>query len=145
MTVGDPGPTSVMLSWEALPGVIHYNVSFERSPVERSQDHRTQCERFLHEDTIDVGTATEYTLEDLEEDSIYTITVTAVYTGRSASSEPQVITTLQAGKININSNSQSDTLYHNPFSSSFSPLCSSSECQKHKYQFNYYHCCMGSC
>ena len=100
VTVGDVGPTSVMLSWNPLSGVTHYNVSFERSPAEGSQGRRTQCGSVPHVDTIDVGTVTEYTLDDLEEDSEYTITVTAVYTGGSASSDPDVITTLQAGNIN---------------------------------------------
>ena len=105
MTVGDPGPTSVILSWKALPGVVHYEVSFERSPVTGSRSRTTECGGFEHEGTIDVGTATEHTLNGLEEDSMYTITVTAVYTGGSASSEPQVIATQQAGNLNINSNS----------------------------------------
>ena len=103
MTVGDPGPTSVMLSWNALLGVTRYNVSFVRSPAEGSRDRRTQCGGFLHEGTIDAGTVTEYTLENLEEDNMYTITVTAVYIGGSASSEEEVITTQQAGNINYNS------------------------------------------
>ena len=99
MTVRDPGPTSVMFSWEPLHGVTHYKVSFVRSPAEGSQDRQTQCSGVTHEDTIDVSTATEYTLNDLEEDSNYTITVTAVYTGGSASSEHQIITTEKAGKL----------------------------------------------
>ena len=99
VTGGDPGPTSVMLSWIALPGVTRYEVSFERSPAPGSQDRQTECASSPHEGIIDVGTATEYTLDDLEEDSAYTITVTAVYMGGSASSEPEMITTLQAGNI----------------------------------------------
>ena len=99
VTVGDPGSTSVMLSWQTLSGVTHYDVSFERSPAAGSPDRQTQCASVLDEDTIDVGTVTEYTLNDLEEDSMYTITVTAVYTSGSASSEPWVITTLQAGIV----------------------------------------------
>ena len=107
--VGDTGPKSVMLSWEALPGVTRYEVSFERSLTSGFIDHRTQCGMFRHNGTIDVGnaTVTEYTLNDLEEDSKYTITVTAVYvtesyTSRSASSEI-VVTTMQAGNINSTS------------------------------------------
>ena len=103
MTAGDPGPTSVMLSWEALPGVTHYNVLFERSPATGSQVRQTQCAGAVHEDTIDVGSATEYTLNNLEEDSMYTIIVTAVYTGGNDLSESQVITTQQAGNIKYNS------------------------------------------
>ena len=100
--VGDPGPTSVLLSWDAQPGVTHYEVSFERSPAAGSQDRQTQCAGVPHEGTIDVvGTVTEYTLDVLEEDSVYTITVTAVYTGGFNSSVPNVtvITTEQAGNI----------------------------------------------
>ena len=89
------GPTSVMLSWEAL---LYYEVSFQRSPAAGSPDRQTQCRNVAHEGTIDVSTATEYTLDDLEEDSMYTITVTAVYAGESVSNE-EVITTQQAGRI----------------------------------------------
>ena len=95
VTVGDPGQKSVMLSWESL---LHYEVSFERSPAAGSLDRQTRCAGFEHEDTIDVGMATEYTLNDLEEDSVYNITVTAFYVGGSVSNE-EVITTRQAGKI----------------------------------------------
>ena len=101
--VGDAGPTSVMLSWEPLPGVTCYEVSFERSPAEGSQDRQTQCGSVTHEGIIDVDNATEYTLDGLEEDSKYTITVTAVYTGGNDSSELQVITTQQAGNVKYNS------------------------------------------
>ena len=96
--VGDPGPTSVMLSWIALPSVTHYEVSFERSRSSGFTDRQTQCGSVQHEDTIDVGNATRHTLNDLEEDSVYTITVTAYYPGGSPSSE-EVITTQQAGNI----------------------------------------------
>ena len=99
VTVGDLGSTSVMLSWNEQAGVIRYEVSFEYSPTARSLDRETECGSFPHEDTIDVGTATEYTLDGLEEDRRYTITVAAVYTGGSVSSEVMV-TTEQAGNIN---------------------------------------------
>ena len=99
VTVGEVGPTSVMLSWEAQPGVTHYNISFERSPAEGSRHRQTQCAGVTHEDTIDVGNVTEHTLNSLEEDSKYTINVTAVYTGGSASSVPSVNTTQQDGNF----------------------------------------------
>ena len=88
-----------MFSWQALSGVTRYDVSYVRSPAEGSQDRQTQCASVSDDDTIDVGTATEYTLNGLEEDSMYIITVTAVYSGGSALSEPQLITTQQAGII----------------------------------------------
>ena len=141
MTVGDPGPTSVMLSWEALPYVTHYEVSFQRSPAEGSHDRQTQCGSVTHVGTIGVGTATEYTLDDLEEDSIYTITVTAVYTGGNDSSK-EVITTQQAGNISSHEAVYSTVTHH---SSSFSSKCSSSECQSRKHHLNYYHCGMEWC
>ena len=96
VTVGELGQKSILISWEALPSVTSYEVSFQRSPAVGSYDRRTICQRVEHRDTIDVGKATEYTLDDLEEDSNYTINVTAVYAGRSNSSE-MMITTQQAG------------------------------------------------
>ena len=97
--VGDPGPTFVMLSWNEQANVIRYDISFGHSPAAGSDDRATRCPSRPDEGTIDTGTVTEYTLENLEEDRRYTITVTAVYTGGSASSEV-MITTPQAGNIN---------------------------------------------
>ena len=88
-----------MVFWNALPGVTRYEVSFEHSPAPESIDRQTRCRSIPHEATINVGTATAYTLDDLEEDSVYTITATAVYPLESFSSEV-MITTQQAGKIN---------------------------------------------
>ena len=96
--MGDPGPKSVVLSWEALPNVTRYEVSFQRLPAVGSLDRQTQCASIVHEDTIDVGTVTEYTLNNLEEDSVYIIMVAAFYAGGNVSNE-EVITTMEAGKI----------------------------------------------
>ena len=147
VTVGGPAPTSVRLFWEVLPTVTRYEVSFVRSSAEGSQDRHTQCGSVTHEGTIDVGTATEYTLNGLEEDSMYTITVTAVYTGGSSPSDPQVTTTRQAGNIILFLSTTHGVVYSTVihYFSSFSPNCSSSECQRHRYQLNYYHCGMGWC
>ena len=99
VTVGDVGSTSVMLFWDAVFGATRYEVSFVRSPIPGSQARQTECASNEHVGFINVGTATKYTLNGLEEDSNYTITVTAVYTGGNDLSEPQVITTQQAGII----------------------------------------------
>ena len=88
--VGSPGTTSVMLSWEELPGVTRYEISFKRSLSSGFTERHTQCGGFEHEGTqVGVGNLTEYTLYGLQEDSVYDITVTAVYPTLSV---PHVVT-----------------------------------------------------
>ena len=96
-------PTSVHLFWNKQPGIDEYEVTFTRSPANGSESRHTQCDGFEHNDTKKVGTATEYTLMNLEEDSLYTITLSAVYFHGSEvfSSKPVLVTTEQDGLFSI--------------------------------------------
>ena len=90
--VGEVGPISVELSWNEQSGVEDYHVSYERTGGVINS-----CPHFVDSGNM-TGTATGVTLDNLEEDSVYSVTVTAISTGDSFYTTIEV-TTADAGNV----------------------------------------------
>ena len=92
MNVEEVGPTSVELSWNEQSEVESYQVSYMRI-----RGVIYSCARPYGSM---LGTDSGVTLDNLEEDSIYSVTVTAM---RGDDSFPTTIqiTTVDAGKVHI--------------------------------------------
>ena len=90
--VGEVGPTSVELSWNDQPKVENYQVSYVRTiGVINRCDHEVLS-------GIMFTTATGVTLNNLEEDSVYSVTVTAM-TSTDIFVSTIEITTAEAGNV----------------------------------------------
>ena len=95
LTMGDIGSTFVMFFWNHQFNVDTYTMEYHR--LGGFQSHQTECGLTVHNDSVSVaGNITEYNLTGLEEDSRYSITITAMNMSGSSSSM-QNVTTLQAG------------------------------------------------
>ena len=92
--VGEVGPTSVELSWNEQSVVESYQVSYVRI-----RGVINICGYQMPSGSMS-GTSTGVTLDNLEEDSVYSITVTAV-SGDDSFPTTIEITTTDAGKVNI--------------------------------------------
>ena len=92
--MGGVGPTSVELSWKEQAGVQSYQVSYERTGGVINN-----CGSQMPSINVSVS-ATGVTLNNLEEDSVYSVTVTAMSGGDSFSTTIE-ITTAEAGNIYI--------------------------------------------
>ena len=90
--VGEVGPTSVVLSWNEQSEVRSYQVSYEHTGGVINN-----CGSQMHSGSIS-GSATGVTLNNLEEDSVYSVTVTAMSGGDSFSTTIE-ITTAEAGNV----------------------------------------------
>ena len=90
--VGEEGPTSVELSWSEQIGVEGYQVSYERvRGVINRCGHQTSSGSMP-------GNATGVTLNNLEEDSVYSVTITAM-SGNDVFPTTIEITTAEAGNV----------------------------------------------
>ena len=84
--------TTISLSWtSAGPAVESYHVLWER-------DTSGECPDEDEGSATITGSSTSYTITGLEEDSSYTITVTATNAAGSAASEPVTGMTGEAGE-----------------------------------------------
>ena len=85
-------PTTISLSWTAASGTVDsYEVTWERLTTR-------ECPDVDMDSTVITSSSTSYTISGLEEDSIYTITVTATNTAGSAVSVPVTAVTGEAGE-----------------------------------------------
>ena len=92
--VGGVGATSVVLSWSEQSAVESYQVTYERTGgVINVCDDETPSGSVS-------GTATGVTLDNLEEDSVYSVTVTAM-SGTDSFPTTITITTAEAGNVHI--------------------------------------------
>ena len=85
-------PTTISLSWTTSNGTADsYEVTWER-------DTSGECTDVDEGSTTISGSSTSYTISGLEEDSTYTITVTATTALGSAVSVPVTAVTGEAGE-----------------------------------------------
>ena len=85
--------TTVSLSWAGAGSVVDsYEVMWER-------DTSRECPDEDKNSTTITDGSTSYTITGLEEDSRYTITVTATNAAGSAASLPITVTTEKAGEV----------------------------------------------
>ena len=85
-------PTTISLSWTAANGTVDsYEVMWER-------DTSGECPDVDEGSATISGSSTSHTISGLEEDSNYTITVTAINTAGSAVSVPVTAVTGEAGE-----------------------------------------------
>ena len=85
-------PTTISLSWTAASGTVNnYEVMWER-------DTSGECPGMVEVSATITGGSTSYTISGLEEDSNYTITVTATNAAGSAVSIPITAMTGEAGE-----------------------------------------------
>ena len=92
MSVGPTTPTHIPLSWMSSGSEIDsYEIRWER-------DISGECLGVDEGSTTITGDSTSYTISRLEEDSNYTITVTASNTAGSAVSVPVTAVTGEAGE-----------------------------------------------
>ena len=95
LTLGDVSSTFVIFSWDQQLKVDTYTIEYHRLGGFKSR--QTECGLIDHENfTSLAGNVAEYNLTGLQEDSNYSITITAMNMGGSSSSMLEV-TTLQAG------------------------------------------------
>ena len=86
-------PTTISLSWTAANGTVDsYEVMWER-------DTSGQCPDVDEDSTNITGSSTSYTISGLQEDSSYTITVTATNAAGSTVSDSVTRMTSEAGKL----------------------------------------------
>ena len=84
--------TTISLSWNAASGTVNsYEVMWER-------DTSGECPGMDEDSATITGDSTSYTISGLEEDSSYTITVTATNAAGSAVSVPVTAMTGEAGE-----------------------------------------------
>ena len=92
MSVGRTTPTTIPLSWMSAGSVVdNYEVMWER-------DTSGKCPGVDEGSATITGGSTSYTISGLEEDSSYTITVTATNAAGSAVSVPVTAMTGEAGE-----------------------------------------------
>ena len=85
-------PTTISLSWTAANDTVDsYDVIWER-------DTLGECPDVDMDNATISGTSTSYTISGLQEDSNYTITVTATNVAGSAVSIPVTAMTVEAGE-----------------------------------------------
>ena len=84
--------TSVSLSWSVPTGSVvdSYEVMWQR-------DTSGECPDEDEDSTTITDGSTSYNITGLEEDSTYSVTVTAVYSIGNVNSNTTVVTTLEAG------------------------------------------------
>ena len=92
--VEEVNATSVELSWSEQSGVDSYQVSYQRTG-----GMINSCPSFVDSGNM-FGTATGVILNNLEEDSVYSITVTAMSSTGPAFTTIE-ITTAEAGNVYI--------------------------------------------
>ena len=86
-------PTTISLFWTAANGIVDsYEVMWER-------DTSGECPDVDEGSTTITGSSTSYTISGLQEDSNYTITVTATNAAGSTVSDSATRTTSEAGKL----------------------------------------------
>ena len=86
-------PTSIYLSWTAANGTVDsYVVTWQR-------DTLRECPGVDKGSATITGDSTSYTISRLQEDSSYTITVTANNAAGSAVSDPVTAMTGEAGEV----------------------------------------------
>ena len=90
--VGGEGPTSVELSWSEQIGVESYQVSYVRTGGVINR-----CDHEMFNGSMPAN-ATGVTLNNLEEDSVYSVTITAM-SGNDVFPTTIEITTAEAGNI----------------------------------------------
>ena len=90
--VGEVGPTSVELSWSEQSVVESYQVSYVRTGGVINH-----CVHQMPSEAVS-GSATGVTLDNLEEDSVYSVTVAAM-SGTGSASTAIEITTAEAGNV----------------------------------------------
>ena len=92
VTVLSVSATSVSLSWSVPTGSVvdSYEVMWQR-------DTSGECPDKDEDSTTITDGSTSYTITGLEEDSTYSVTVTAVYSIGNVNSNTTVATTLEAG------------------------------------------------
>ena len=123
--VGEVGK-SVELSWSKQSGVESYQVSYVRTGGVINS-----CPHFVDSGSI-FGTATGVTLDNLEEDSVYNVTVTAM-SGTSTFPTTIMITTAEAGNFHTTYRcSYRAVFYGTHHLSPFSSLWSSSRFTSHR-------------
>ena len=89
-------PTSISLSWEQPAGDIADGFVIDYA-------YQGECILFAQENRVIVsGATTEFTLRGLQEFSSYAITVTAVNSGGTNTSDVLTVNTTAAGKVYIN-------------------------------------------
>ena len=90
--VGSTTPTTISLTWTSAGSQVDsYEVTWDR-------DTSGEC-RDVDEDRATIsGSSTSYTISGLQEESNYTITVTATNTAESAVSVPVTAVTGEAGE-----------------------------------------------
>ena len=92
ISVGTTTPTTISLSWTTADTVIDsYEVMWER-------DTSGECPDVDEGSAINTDGSTSYTITGLEEDSSYTITMTATNAAGSAVSVPVTAMTGEAGE-----------------------------------------------
>ena len=85
-------PTTISLSWTTASGTVNsYEVMWEK-------DTSRECPAVDENSATITGGSTSYTISGLEEDSSYTITVTATNAAGSAVSVPVTAMTGEAGE-----------------------------------------------
>ena len=122
VTVLSVTATSISLSWSVpnTTAVDSYEVMWQR-------DTSGECSDEDEGSTTITDGSTDYTIEGLEEDSTYMVTVTAVYSIGNANSNMTVVTTSEAGMywliLQLRGHDNSNV------SSSFSSICCSHFCK----------------
>ena len=92
VSVGSSTPTTIPLSWTSAGSQVDsYEVTWER-------DTSGECPDVDEDSATISGSSTSYTISGLQEDSNYTITVTATNTAGSAVSVPVTAVTGEAGE-----------------------------------------------
>ena len=92
ISMGTTTPTTIPLSWTNNDSVVNkYEVMWER-------DTSGECDNMDEGSNIITNGSTSYTIRGLQEDSNYTITVTATNTAGSAVSVPVTAVTGKAGE-----------------------------------------------
>ena len=92
MNVGSTTPMTIPLTWTSAGSEVNsYEVTWER-------DTSGECPDVEESSTNITGSSTSYTIAGLQEDSNYTINVTATNTAGSAVSVPVTAMTGEAGE-----------------------------------------------
>ena len=92
VTLGSSTPTTIPLTWTSAGSKVDsYEVTWER-------DTSGECPDVDEDSATISGSSTSYTISGLQEDSNYTITVTATNTAGSAVSVPVTAVTGEAGE-----------------------------------------------
>ena len=92
VSVGSTTPTTIPLTWTSAGSEVDsYEVTWER-------DTSGECTDVDEDSATISGSSTSYTISGLQEDSNYTINVTATNTAGSAVSDPVTAVTGEAGE-----------------------------------------------